>query len=110
MSGSEDEIDWSECPDVERVPGKVSGQWIVRDTRILADGVIENTEGGVSLEQLTTDVYANLGSERAKRIIPCARARTQVTCSSRILLDESVPIAGRYRQRLLTVACCRPQN
>lgn len=35
-------IDWSECPDVERIPGKVSGQWIVKDTRILADGIIEN--------------------------------------------------------------------
>ena len=36
-------IDWSACPDVERIQGKVSGQWIVKDTRILADGVIENS-------------------------------------------------------------------
>jgi uncharacterized protein (DUF433 family) len=74
MSGSEYEIDWSKCPDVEQIPGKVSGQWIVKDTRILADGVIENADGGVSLEELTTEVYPNLGIERAKRIIAYARA------------------------------------
>lgn len=72
MSSSEYGIDWSECPDVERIPGKVSGQWIVKDTRILADGVIENARGGVSLEELTTDVYPNLGIERAKRLIAYA--------------------------------------
>jgi hypothetical protein len=38
------EIDWSLCPDVERIPGKVSGQWIVVGTRILAQGVIDNAD------------------------------------------------------------------
>ena len=36
--------------------------------------MIENAEGGVSLEELTTDVYPNLGVERAKRMIAYARA------------------------------------
>jgi uncharacterized protein (DUF433 family) len=87
MSGSEDEVDWSECPHVERV----SDQWIVRDTRILADGVIENTEGGVSLEQLTTDVYPNLGSERAKRIIAYARARAHRLHARGYMLELDSP-------------------
>ena len=73
MSDRSNYIDWSDCSDVERIPGKVSGRWIVKDTRIPADGVIENAEGGVSLEELTTDVYPNLGIERAKRIIAYAR-------------------------------------
>jgi hypothetical protein len=30
-------MDWTDCPDVERIPGKVSGAWLVRDTRIRAD-------------------------------------------------------------------------
>ena len=42
------DIDWSACPDVERVPGRVSGQWVVVGTRILADGVIENADAGLS--------------------------------------------------------------
>ncbi len=29
-------IDWSQSTDVEQIPGKVSGQWIVKNTRILA--------------------------------------------------------------------------
>lgn len=76
MSDRANDIDWSDCSDVEQIPGKVSGRWIVKDTRIPVDGVIENAEGGVSLEELTTDVYPNLGIERAKRIIAYARAHT----------------------------------
>jgi len=27
-------IDWAQCPVVESVPGKVSGAWVLRDTRM----------------------------------------------------------------------------
>jgi uncharacterized protein (DUF433 family) len=67
------EIDWSACPDVEQVPGKVSGQWIVKGTRILADGVIDNVSAGVTVQELVTDVFPNLGIERAERLIAYAR-------------------------------------
>ena len=67
-------IDWNECPDVERIPGKVSGQWIVKDTRILADGVIENWAEGLSAEEIAEEVYSGLGVERARRIIEYAKA------------------------------------
>ena len=39
---SDNEIEWPDCPDVERVPGRVSGRWVVKDSRILADGIIES--------------------------------------------------------------------
>jgi uncharacterized protein (DUF433 family) len=45
-------VDRSNCPDTESVPGRVSGQWTVTGTRILADGVIGNAEAGVPLEEL----------------------------------------------------------
>ncbi len=67
-------IDWSECPDVERIPGKVSGQWIVKDTRILADGVVENWEAGLSADEIATEVFSGLGADRARRIIQYARS------------------------------------
>ena len=38
------EIDWTDCPDIERVAGKVSGQPIVKGTRILATCVTENMD------------------------------------------------------------------
>ena len=27
-------LDWSQCPAVESVPGKVSGAWVLKDTRM----------------------------------------------------------------------------
>ena len=35
-------LDWSQCPAVESVPGKVSGAWVFRDTRLRVATVIEN--------------------------------------------------------------------
>lgn len=66
-------MDWSKCPDVERIPGKVSGQWIVKDTRILAQGVIDNAEDGFTAEEIATEIYPGLGVDRARRIIEFAR-------------------------------------
>jgi uncharacterized protein (DUF433 family) len=67
-------MDWSECADVERIPGKVSGQWIVVGTRILADGVIDNA-GDFTPEEIANDIFPGLGVERARRIIAYARTR-----------------------------------
>jgi uncharacterized protein (DUF433 family) len=66
-------IDWSGCDDVERIPGKVSGQPIVKGTRILADGVVVNAESGISAEELANEHFPGLGVERARRIIAFAR-------------------------------------
>jgi uncharacterized protein (DUF433 family) len=66
-------IDWTACPDVERVPGRVSGRWVVKDSRIIADSVIGNFEAGLSAEEIADDVFEGLGRERARRIIEYAR-------------------------------------
>ena len=66
-------IDWSECPDVERIPGKVSGQWIVVGTRILAmtphPGRLPATFD-VPTESRTrgTAVFADLESQIQQRV------------------------------------------
>jgi uncharacterized protein (DUF433 family) len=67
------EIDWTGCGDVERIPGKVSGQPIVKGTRILAEGVVVNAELGVSAEELANEHFPGLGVERARRIIAFAK-------------------------------------
>ena len=66
-------MDWSNCPDVERIPGKVSGAWLVKGTRILADGVIDNAEAGCTPEELATEIFPGLEVERARRLIAYAR-------------------------------------
>ena len=37
-------IDWSLCPAVESIPGKVSGAWVFKGTRLPVATVIENLE------------------------------------------------------------------
>jgi uncharacterized protein (DUF433 family) len=37
-------LDWSQCPAVESIPGKVSGAWVFRDTRLPVATVIENLQ------------------------------------------------------------------
>jgi uncharacterized protein (DUF433 family) len=68
-------MDWSKCEDVEQVPGKVSGQWVIRDTRILADGVIANAEDGYTAEQIADQIFLGLPVDRARRVIEYARAQ-----------------------------------
>jgi uncharacterized protein (DUF433 family) len=44
-------LDWSLCSAVESVPGRVSGAWVFRDTRLPVAKVIENLED-VSVEEV----------------------------------------------------------
>jgi uncharacterized protein (DUF433 family) len=37
-------LDWSQCDAVESVPGKVSGAWVFRGTRLPVATVVENLE------------------------------------------------------------------
>lgn len=46
-------IDWSQCSAVESVPGKVSGAWVFRDTRMPVSIVFENLESGASIEEIS---------------------------------------------------------
>jgi uncharacterized protein (DUF433 family) len=45
-------LDWAQCPAVESVPGKVSGAWVFRDTRMPVATVFENLEAGASIEDI----------------------------------------------------------
>ena len=45
-------IDWSQCPAVESVPGKVSGAWVFRGTRMPVATVFENLEAGASVAEI----------------------------------------------------------
>ena len=37
-------IDWSQCSAVESVPGKVSGAWVLTNTRMPVPAIFENLE------------------------------------------------------------------
>jgi uncharacterized protein (DUF433 family) len=44
-------LDWSQCPAVESIPGKVSGGGVFKDTRLPVATVIENLED-LSVEEV----------------------------------------------------------
>jgi uncharacterized protein (DUF433 family) len=58
-------MDWSDCPLVEVVPGKVSGVPILKGTRMQADAVLENYVGGSSPEEIAENFEIPETSVRA---------------------------------------------
>ena len=45
-------LDWSQCPVVESIPGKVSGAWVLKGTRTPVKVLFENLEAGMSIEEV----------------------------------------------------------
>lgn len=43
-------LDWRFCLAVEQVPGKVSGVWVFRGSRVPVTALFENLEDGASTE------------------------------------------------------------
>lgn len=63
-------LDWSQCPDVESVPGKVSGAWVFRDTRMPVKLVFENLEDGMSIDEIIEQY--DVTREQVKAVIDFA--------------------------------------
>lgn len=43
-------LDWSQCPAVDRDPGKVSGAWVFSGTRVPVKALFENLEDGARVD------------------------------------------------------------
>ena len=75
-------LDWSQCPAVESIPGKVRGAWVLRNTRMPVATIFENLEAGANIDDILM-WYDGLNREQVKAGIEFA-ARS---------LDA--PVAGR---------------
>ena len=64
-------LDWSQCPAVESVPGKVSGAWVLRGTRMPVAAVFENIEAGASIDDIL-EWFDGLDREQVKAAIEFA--------------------------------------
>ena len=42
---------WEACPAVERHPGRVSGQWVFRGTRVRVYALFENLRAGATVAE-----------------------------------------------------------
>ena len=56
------QLDWSQCPAVESIPGKVSGAWVLKNTRMPIQTIFENLEAGLSVREIT-EVFDVTGQE-----------------------------------------------
>src|ERR1700722_4567171 len=70
-------VDWSDCPIVEVVPGKVSGVPILKGTRVQADSIVENYETGSPVEEIAYNF--DLKPEDIRAVLPyAARQRARL--------------------------------
>jgi uncharacterized protein (DUF433 family) len=64
-------LDWSQCPAVESIPGKVSGAWVLKGTRMPVSAIFENLESGANLNDIM-EWYDGLDREQVKAVIEFA--------------------------------------
>jgi uncharacterized protein (DUF433 family) len=63
-------LDWSQCPAVESVPGRRSGAWVFRDTRMPVATVFENLEAGASIDEIVEQFHVT--PEQVKAVLEFA--------------------------------------
>ena len=64
-------LDWSQCLAVESVPGKVSGAWVLRGTRMPVATIFENLEAGANIDDLM-EWFDGLDRNQVKAVIEFA--------------------------------------
>ena len=74
-------LDWSQCPAVESVPGKVSGAWVLRGTRMPVSVIFENLEAGANIDDIM-EWFEGLDREQVKAVIEFVSRSLQEAPSS----------------------------
>lgn len=73
-------LDWSQCPAVERIPGKVSGAWLFKGTRTPVSVVFENLEHGMTIEEIIEQFPVS--REEIKAVLEFAARSLEVPAGS----------------------------
>lgn len=66
-------IDWFECDDIERIPGKQGGVPLIKGTRIPAEQIVEEAELDSPIEEIAEN-YPSISLERVRSIIRYAES------------------------------------
>ncbi|MBV9296822.1 MAG: DUF433 domain-containing protein [Acidobacteriaceae bacterium] len=64
-------LDWCQCPAVESIPGKVSGAWVLKGTRMPVSAIFENIEAGANIDNIM-EWFDGLDREQVKAVIEFA--------------------------------------
>jgi uncharacterized protein (DUF433 family) len=70
-------IDWSQCSAVERQPGKVSGVWVFKGTRVPVRALFENLQGGARVEDFL-EWFPGVTREQVSAVLQHAEASLEV--------------------------------
>ena len=94
-------LDWSQCPAVESIPGKVSGAWVLKGTRMPVPAIFENLEAGAKIDDIM-EWFDGLDREQVQAVIEFAavisaerRTTPQPPRRMRILFDQATPVPIR---------------
>jgi uncharacterized protein (DUF433 family) len=74
-------LDWSQCPAVERVPGKVSGAWVFKGSRTPVAIVFENLEDGMTVDEVVEQFAVT--EEQVKTVLEFAARSLDAPTRSR---------------------------
>jgi uncharacterized protein (DUF433 family) len=64
-------LDWSQCSAVESVPGKVSGAWVLKGTRMPVSAIFENLGAGAGVDDVM-QWYDGLNREQVNAVMEFA--------------------------------------
>jgi uncharacterized protein (DUF433 family) len=63
-------LDWSQCPAVESVADRLSGAWVLKDTRMPVSAIFENLEAGSDIEEIVEQFHVD--PEQVKAVLEFA--------------------------------------
>lgn len=69
-------LDWSQCPAVERVPGKLSGAWVLPGYTYARSHIFENLEAGANIDDIL-EWFDGLDRDQVKAVIDFAARSLQ---------------------------------
>ncbi len=64
-------LDWSQGPAVESVPGKMSGAWVLKGTRMPVATIFANLEAGANIDNIV-EWFDGLDRNQVKAVIEFA--------------------------------------
>ena len=72
-------LDWSQCPVVESIPGKVSGAWVFRGTRVPVSAIFENLKSS-PLEEVLENFHVT--RDQVQAVLDFAAKSTEATTTT----------------------------
>ncbi|TXL75455.1 DUF433 domain-containing protein [Vineibacter terrae] len=71
-------LNWSDCPAVERIPGKVSGAWLFKGTRVPVKALFENLEDGATVNDFL-EWFSDVRWEQVEAVLAHAERSLDIT-------------------------------